>query len=423
MQRFKYLKFPRSSASIKLLRFIFYGVYSLRTIIPGYVAKWYVLVLFILIFGISKQGQSQEYEDWPLWRSLKQGKYAIGFKLVNATVAGAGTDNRIIRLALWYPVKPGSIQDTMIFKNYLDVIPDTILDPSFETWMSQRDQESLSRQFFDDQAESRQAALMTAPIPIQVNAPNADGKFPLVIHSLGRNGNQFQHTILWEFLASHGYAVVSVGQYGKNKRNPTMAFSFKDLSIQLKDMEHSISWLDQLSYIDTKRIGLLGHSSGAIISLWLASTDPRIYAVVGLDGSMNRPENQRVFRKGISNKNLVVPILNICRWPHPEYYDEWTKQFQGNISRVGYERGIHFDFQNWPAYQAFAGGQEPTSMKIRSLDEAETLFVSTARIAKLFMDANLKLDPDAQRAIHNPKVIEVLSNKQATLTISRVVDQ
>lgn len=384
--------------------------------------NWTVYVLIMgLLHGITNETLAQTNQDWPLWRSLVQGEYSVGFKIINASVADDNVQSRIVRIAMWYPAPSNNEVDRMEFKDYLEIQPDTIPDPAFEAWMNQRDRESLSRQFFDTEAESRQAALMRAPIPIQVHAPNEDGAFPLIVHSLGRNGNQFQHTILWEYLASHGYVVVSIGQYGKNQRDPTMAFSYKDLSYQLRDMQRSIAWLDQLSFVDTRKIGLLGHSSGAVVSLWLASRDIRVQAVVGLDGSMNRAENQKVLHKGMVEENRAIPILNICRWPHEEYFDDWTDLFQGEMTRVGYERAIHFDFQNWPAYQAFAGGQEPSSLTFRSLDEAETVFVSTTKITKLFLDAHIKSDAVAKKEIRNPESIRALSKGQASLNVYPVI--
>ena len=66
--------------------------------------------------------------------------------------------------------------------------------------------------------------LEAATIAAIHNAEISEGKFPLVIHSLGRNGNLFQHTILWEYLASHGFVIATIGQYGKDLENPWMEF-------------------------------------------------------------------------------------------------------------------------------------------------------------------------------------------------------
>ena len=376
------------------------------------------LGLIISILSIStNEVCAQTDQKWPLWRTLDQGDYSIGFKVINATTKDKNGKDRVVRIAMWYPAQPDQDAPLMKFKDYLEVQPENIPNPAFEAYMNQQDRESLSKQYFDSEADARQESLMNAIVPIQANAPAADGSFPLVVHSLGRNGNQFQHTILWEYLASHGYVVVSIGQYGKNLKDPNMAFKYKDLAYHYRDMQESISWLDQLPFIDTKRVGLLGHSSGAILSLWLASKDQRVKAVVGLDGSMNREENQKVYLKGICKENLAVPVLNICRWPHDEYYGNWTEQFQGPITRIGFERAIHFDFQNWPAYQAFADGQEPSSLTFRSLKEAETVFVSTAKFTKLYLDAYIKDDESAKLGMDNTELIEGTSNGQASLTL------
>lgn len=355
-------------------------------------------------------------EARPLWHSLEAGSHGIGFRLLNVVDEFDGSD-RVVRLAMWYPAEPSPEASRMRFADYLEVAPDAVPDQDLEAWMSQRDRESLSRQFFNPDSVAQQAALMAAPVPIGVDAPVAEGAFPLVLHSLGRNGNQYQHTILWEYLASHGYVVVSVAQFGKDLGDPTMAFSVRDLSYQLRDMEAAIAAMERLSFVDARQIAVLGHSSGAIVALWLAAGEPRVRAVVGLDGSVNRSENHRVFKGGLEGREVGAPFLNICRWPHDEYYGKFAEHLSGAITRVGFERAIHFDFQNWPAYQAFAGGTEPSSMAVRTVEEAKTVFVSTAAITRLFLDAQIKSDRTASATLRDAERIRELSRGQASLTL------
>ena len=375
----------------------------------------WIISLLLLCAGL----QAQETDaSRPLWRTLQPGPHAVGYRLLYNSDGAPSQNDRVVRIALWYPAQTKSGSEPMVFGDYLKIQPEMNPDPELERWMRARDTESLGRQFFDDKADSHQAALMAAPIPVMARAQVAEGSFPLIVHSLGRNGHQFQHTILWEYLASHGYAVVSVAQYGKNLKDPTMAFSVKDLAYQLQDMEQAVANLVQMPFIDGERIGLLGHSSGAVVALWHTAVESRVKAVVGLDGSVNRLENQKVLRGGLKDKRITKPFLNICRWPHDEYYDGWTPFLTEEITRVGYARAIHFDFQNWPAYQAFAGATEPSSMAIRPVSEAETVFVSTAQFTRLFLDAHLKSDPDAAATIRNAAQIASISQGLATLHLA-----
>lgn len=355
----------------------------------------------------------------PLWHSLEPGPYPVGYRLLHVEEAAAGKPGRVIRTALWYPIRPGASQPRMRFGDYLDVAPRPELDAALEDFMRSRDRDSLGRQFFGADAEAEQVALMAADIPVTADAQPARGPFPLVLHSLGRNGNQFQHSILWEYLASYGFAVASVAQLGASLDEPSMEFDATDLSFQLRDMQGTIDALSSFDFIDSRRIGLLGHSSGAIVSLWLAAADERVAAVVGLDGSNNRAENIAVLARGLGEKTVSAPFLNICRWPHAEFDDQFTSLLAGPIARVGFEKAIHFDFQNWPSYQAFAGAVEPRSMAVRSVADAQTVFETSAIATRLFLASHLQFDEASSLALADPNEIEKISRGLATLTITR----
>ncbi|HBG30828.1 MAG TPA: hypothetical protein DDW98_09390 [Gammaproteobacteria bacterium] len=358
--------------------------------------------------------------DRPLWHSLQPGPHAIGFRLLNVEdPTRPGNPHRLVRLAIWYPAPAGQSATDMRFADYLEVAPDVSQDPGFESWMNAQDRESLSRQFFNPDSTVQQAALMSAPVPVYVAADPADGRFPLVLHSLGRNGNQYQHTILWEYLASHGFVVVSVAQFGRSLQDPWMDFNVRDLTIQLDDMRVALDALAELSFVDATRSAALGHSSGAIVALWLSTRDARVRAVVGLDGSVNRRENHREFRRGLDGRRVSAAFLNICRWPHDEYDERFAEHLLGPITRIGIEKAIHFDFQNWPAYQAFAGGTEPSSMAVRSVDSARIVFETTAIVTRLFLESHLQSDGQAQATLESEDAVADLSQGQATVTVQR----
>ncbi|NNF27348.1 MAG: hypothetical protein HKN73_09030 [Gemmatimonadetes bacterium] len=121
----------------------------------------------------------------------------------------------------------------------------------------------------------------------------------------------------------------------------------------------------------------------------------------------------------VGGRLVTAPFLNVCRWPHDEYNDYFAEHLRGPLLRVGFEQAIHFDFQNWPAYQAFRGATEPSSMSIRSVEEARSIFQSTGVVTRLFLDSTLKLDPEAAGALRDPANIAELTGGLGTVAIQR----
>lgn len=357
----------------------------------------------------------------PLWQLLQPGPYEIGFRVINHV--DSSRDERVVRLAVWYPAVASINPDEVMFGDYLVYTPPFVPDNEYEEFRNAADAESLSRQFFGDEAESHQVALMDAVIPVEFDAREVDEPFPLILHSLGRNGNQFQHTVLWEYLASHGYVVGVVAQFGLDMGTPEMEFEASDLQLQLEDMRSALRALSAHPQVDSTQVGIVGYSSGALVGLWLASQEPQVLGVIGLDGSINRAEGRELFLRVVGDSVVSAPFLNICRWPHDEYdSDRFAQPLEGDVIRIGYERAIHFDFQNWPSYQVFAGTEEARSLEIRSLDEARRLFESTALFTRLFLDANLKDDPAARRELLNSNAVFEGSGRTATLTVLQLAN-
>ncbi len=151
----------------------------------------------------------------------------------------------------------------------------------------------------------------------------------------------------------------------------------------------------------------------------MAAANPNIRAVVGLDGSINRIEGRDIFTRGLAGHTVSAPFLNICRWPHDEYVEYISRYLRAPLVRIGYVRAVHFDFQNWPAYLAFANSSEPSSDKIRSVEEAKHVFESTAAFTRLFLEAHLMNDEAASAAVANPGRVAELSSGLATVRVVR----
>lgn len=183
-----------------------------------------------------------------------------------------------------------------------------------------------------------------------LNAPVAEGKFPVVFYSHGATGAGTSSFFICELLARNGYIVVApdfldtvfvaridqpvpydgflwmrTDQYiswlrelGLNKASREGRTLFEYRPMQLKQTMEKVFVLNKdsksalFNHVDEDRIGLFGHSFGAWTSVLLAGASPtfqdkRVKAVVALSG----PVNEHVYAVASENdlSAVNVPIL------------------------------------------------------------------------------------------------------------------
>lgn len=116
------------------------------------------------------------------------------------------------------------------------------------------------------------------------------GPFPLVVFSHGQAAVRWQSTYLTVFLASHGYVVASPDHEGgtlydvvRNQLTaPTDGYEKRP-----QDVTYLVNRLSRLpegdplkTLIDINRLGVCGHSFGALTTLKVAALDKRVKAIV-----------------------------------------------------------------------------------------------------------------------------------------------
>jgi predicted dienelactone hydrolase len=148
-----------------------------------------------------------------------------------------------------------------------------------------------------------------------VDAHPADGAHPVVVFTHGYTGTFTDYTFLFEDLASRGYIVASIGHTyestavsfpdGRLARSvlgshlTTVRMDLQTLSsvasVRLADVRFVIDELARLNsqrdgplagHFDLASVGIAGHSLGGLTALQAAAQDPRIRAVVVIDGVM-----------------------------------------------------------------------------------------------------------------------------------------
>jgi dienelactone hydrolase len=134
------------------------------------------------------------------------------------------------------------------------------------------------------------------------NAPVREGRFPLVVFSHGNGGSRHQNTFWCDYLASHGYIIVSADHTGNARwtiiDGKPIALQAGERLNSAKDRPLDVSFLlDQMvrwdagadprfaGRIDTEHAAIAGMSFGSFTAHWAADRDPRFKAVVAMSGA------------------------------------------------------------------------------------------------------------------------------------------
>lgn len=235
--------------------------------------------------------------DRPLWQQLQPGPYTIGFRSVFAFDrsrewlqtrpfhGGFSPDYnwRPIRIDIWYPAMARRAAAPMTFGDYVTVqVPQ-----GFEALQRQVRGRDMLIATLDvrenDPAELQK--LLRSPVPAQLNAPTAFGRFPLLFWIGGQNAGGQDGSVLAEFLASRGYIVASVALQGRDAGETTLRRRQEDIETTLRDYEFAWATLRGDASVDQSKVGVIGHSLGAVEAMLFADRHPDVSVAIGLDGT------------------------------------------------------------------------------------------------------------------------------------------
>lgn len=117
---------------------------------------------------------------------------------------------------------------------------------------------------------------------VALNAPVANGIFPLLALSHASPGTRFSYHYLASFLVSHGYIVFSPTHPTDSMNNMDDMFTWRQLEKRAKEISACLdmAFADQklASHIEKGKIGFIGFGSGAAAGLLLAGAQPNCNA-------------------------------------------------------------------------------------------------------------------------------------------------
>jgi predicted dienelactone hydrolase len=351
-----------------------------------------------------------------LWGGLKTGPHAVGFRLeykldqsreydpefVTDTTHFPVHRPRPIMIGVWYPAR-NTDASRMTYRQYLDISPGPGPLAPFASRL-----ESALRDVVGEETTGHKPAAMT-PAETKAfaqllatktfavkDAPAARGTFPVIIYHPGLAGTYEDDSALFEYLASHGYIVVSSAYPEPDAHS---VFIGADMAGSFADLNFLATFARALPNADADRLGVMGHSYGAWVSFaWAANVDSPIRALITLDSGFEYdslsagPELLQLHMKRNAN-NIRAATLRVAstdRHPHFEYLDPYLKyvpRYEASITSL-----THNDYLTH-------GAIRPDLIPEKWLDARKDRRTSYDRLAEVicnFLDASLQQRPEAR---------------------------
>jgi pimeloyl-ACP methyl ester carboxylesterase len=233
------------------------------------------------------------------------------------------------------------------------------------------------------------------------DAELARGRYPILIYAPSDSSVAWENADLCEYLASHGYVVLASPSIGVSTRD--MTDDLEGINAQARDISFLVSYAKSLSDTDSSEVAVVSWSWGGISSLFAAARDPRIDALVAMDGSMRyypglvkkagdiHPERMTIpllfFTRNVSLEDLENDNAPVADKVGPSVLNEWI---HGDLLTVNMLGMAHAEFssmfQRRESAQRFAENQVADYGR----DDANTSYAWVARYSLDFLDAQLK---------------------------------
>ncbi len=184
------------------------------------------------------------------------------------------------------------------------------------------------------------------PIRMDCFVPSGNGqRFPAVISLHGSGGGYAGMSEPAKMLASQGFAVYILHYFDRTGTSfADKQTIFRNFPIWMKTLWDAVSFVEKQPHVDTERIGLMGFSLGAYLSLSAAAIDKRVRAVVEFFGGL--PKEMKLFMR------RLCPVLILHGDADPTVPVEEAYHLQQVLEK----KGIPYEMQIYPgAGHGFSG--------------------------------------------------------------------
>jgi dienelactone hydrolase len=283
---------------------------------------------------------------------LVGGKYPVGFKLFvredstrTFTLKSGVPRSRPIRMFVWHPARVARSKQPMTFRSYVEAEGRGVTDAAA------RLSETMGGAAL---SETQLQTVLDSPARAFADAAAAPGRFPLLLLGGGLNGTAYHHTLLAEYLSSHGYLVAALSPLPE-REGGRLPFDKTGLGELVGDMQFALRELAAEPQVDIQRLGLAGWSVGGVALAAVAARDARVDAFVSLDSGLSYDYGLPLLDQYIpARRPRPTPLLDL-RGPAPSRFvvardSRYFDSAPGQVAQVNVASLNHAQCYRWPCW-------------------------------------------------------------------------
>jgi len=345
-------------------------------------------------------------ESGPIFRFVgKAGPHAVGLKVVEQYDTSrtyrystdelgkpyVGERARPLQTLIWYPAEHVN-SPAMTVRDYANLW-------TTETTFGKSRTPARAKEWIAAMAPALESSLWAVR-----DAPEAKGRYPVVIYAPSFSAMAWENADLCEYLATHGYVVIATPNMGAMSRK--MSRDIAGINEQARDISFLIGYAQTLPNTDMTAVAAAGFSWGGMANLFAAARDTRIHALVALDGSQRyfpglvkeagdvHPEEMTIpmlyFAQGSWTVEDETVYLNDAERNGPSVLNAWTHGDLITVRMLGLTHREHSSMyqRNEDVWREFSEEQQG------DYDRKDGIFGYSwlARYTHAFLDAYLKHD-------------------------------
>jgi pimeloyl-ACP methyl ester carboxylesterase len=358
--------------------------------------------------------------SFSLWGALEPGPFAVGYRSRVAydysrlydrawPEAGQRAPKRFRPLLYhcWYPAERPETAQPLTFQEYWNPLPEHVAQASLLSRLVERQRDELAKALFNKRCDRLNEAeseilrrIVASPTHAFRNASPAPGRFPLVMSHGGLGSSYEDNTVLFEYLASWGYAVASAAFQSEDASVPAIDW---DLDRSVKDLDRLLNLLHDEPFVDLEKIAVIGQSYGAQAALaYGAEVNSPVDAVVSLDSTVEYAKGDYSGFKPLMDRlewsnRLTVPALLFARKAmSPDFGPfadrRYTERYYALVEDIG-----HNDFISSGVACARHEPERPPDRPAPA--RVQAIYEEVCRLTRQFLDAVLKEDETAQAGL------------------------
>ena len=332
------------------------------------------------------------------------GAYGVGVRIVRqydpsrtyvpagAPAPKAAARGRPLQTLVWYPAKKGG--RTMRYDDYLKLLG---WDDDFDR--TPEEQEKVLSAWLKIVTGHMPAAQLAAerrdPLWAVRDAEPLRGSYPVIVYAPSMSSNTFENAEMMEFLASHGYIVITSPALGVAGRwqKPDLAHA----EAQAADIRFLVDFARSLPGADMARVTAMGFSFGGLANILAAARDDRIKALVCLDGTVRYKNSLMEAATYAVPEKLATPLLFIAQRPAPfERLLDFKPDLSGSFLRRMTNADVHLLTMYAMEHVHFGTSYlrlDPLEFDEYTRDEVARAHSLSARYVLNFLNGTIKKDP------------------------------